>query len=531
MTNGRLLLAIGTERPVPEILMHWLTDISHRKGHELQQTMLSAYSPAVGQDMAILVAPSSVSSMRDSITALASNVPTIIIGRPEDRPFYPKACIWIDETNLNAKRICTAVEHLTVYATNFFKPLLDTSRFFAELRNRLEITSPLFFQLISCRNLQFHEDTGSRLQADTTKLFEKKFRAAAPKGALIGKLGGFQYALLSEAGYHLTANATDFTDKLDLECHISDPCPIEDYHKLGYCLQNCTSNIEQQRLVSQNTEPAQPTWKDSLATQDLIRALRHQEFFLEFQPQFDAKTGLIVGAEALLRWQHPSLGLIPPDKFIQDAEMSGLIKGIGDWVLRESLLAWNVLNQQGVTIRMSVNVAFPEIAAKDYADKLLKLLDEYEVPASCLELELTENTVMLDAHICRQNLRRLKRNGVRIALDDFGTGFSSLSHLNELPITAIKIDRGFVTPLGTKSHDLSQHHIVSTLIDLSHRLGLETVAEGVEDQQCLNIVQKLGCERIQGYIYAKPMSLDQLFDMAIEEKNQVYDLSGQRSLF
>ena len=180
---------------------------------------------------------------------------------------------------------------------------------------------------------------------------------------------------------------------------------------------------------------------------------------------------------------------------------------------------------------MSVNVAFPEVADPDYATKVLNLLDEYRVPPACIELELTETAMMLDTSVCLDNLRALKQAGVLIVLDDFGTGFSSLSHLSDLPVTGIKLDRSFVTPLGEHETNSPQMHIVASLIDLARRLGIGTTAEGVEDQACLEQVCRLGCDRIQGFLFARPMSIEQLTRIATTPDPTLEDYSGQQCLF
>ena len=224
--------------------------------------------------------------------------------------------------------------------------------------------------------------------------------------------------------------------------------------------------------------------------------------------------------------------MVPPTAFIRDAEMAGLIRTLGSWALRETLRVWHILNDRGINIRMAVNVSFPEVADPDYADKVLDLLDETGVPAASLELELTETAMMLDASVSLNNLNRLKLAGVRIVLDDFGTGFSSLSHLSDLPITGIKLDRAFVTPLNHDDENSAQRHIVATMLDLSKRLKLETTAEGIEDQSCLEVIHSLGCDRVQGYFYAQPMSVDKLIERACVQESVLVDYaSGQQSLF
>lgn len=247
---------------------------------------------------------------------------------------------------------------------------------------------------------------------------------------------------------------------------------------------------------------------------DLQLALQRDEFFLEFQPQFDSHTGELCGAEALLRWQHPLLGKTPPTAFIPQAENSGLIRALGMWTLQQTLQAWQQMyHQTGRQMRMAVNVAFVEIADSDYASRVLTLLQHHQVPGHALELELTETALLRKPTVSQANLQQLHDSGIHIALDDFGTGYSSLSHLSDLPITGIKLDRSFVAPMADNE---SQAHIVRSMLELAKRMKLETTAEGVEDEHCLRLVQALGCDRIQGFLYSAPLQLDTLIRYAQE---------------
>ncbi|MAS25098.1 MAG: hypothetical protein CMH99_07045 [Oceanospirillaceae bacterium] len=205
--------------------------------------------------------------------------------------------------------------------------------------------------------------------------------------------------------------------------------------------------------------------------------------------------------------------MIPPTVFIREAEAAGLIRALGRWTLQQTVRAWQALYERtGERIRLAVNVSFPEIADPWYADQVLELLTQSGMPPRYLELELTETAMMHDASVSLLNLRRLKNAGLHIVLDDFGTGFSSLAHLSELPLTGIKLDRSFVAPVPDNQQQLQ---IVTSMLELAQRLGLETTAEGVESPACLEVIRRSGCDRIQGYIYSQPLSLDELTTQAI----------------
>ncbi len=208
-------------------------------------------------------------------------------------------------------------------------------------------------------------------------------------------------------------------------------------------------------------------------------ALQRQEFVLHFQPQINVKTGDWVGVEALTRWQHPNYGLLPPSAFMKETESTGLIQVLGRWALYEAIRAWKIICiDTGYKIRMAVNVAFPQVSDVNYANEVFQFLEENEMPFEYLELELTETTVIKNEQVTIENLSQLLSAGIKISLDDFGTGFSSLSHLNDLPISGIKLDRAFVSPLADAG---APSYISAAMITLAKQLNLETTAEGVED--------------------------------------------------
>ena len=247
-------------------------------------------------------------------------------------------------------------------------------------------------------------------------------------------------------------------------------------------------------------------------TDNMHLALQRQEFFLQYQPQLDVATGEWVGAEALIRWRHPSFGVLPPTAFIREAENTGLIQVLGRWALHEAIRAWKtIVIDTGKKIRMAVNIAFPQVADEEFPFIVLDALEQNEMPAEFLELELTETTVIKNESTTTANLQRLLKAGIKISLDDFGTGFSSLSHLSDLPISGIKLDRAFVSPLPEEG---PQAHIASAMVGLAKQLNLETTAEGVEDARCMEKIQQLGCDRVQGYYFARPLSLEDLLNSA-----------------
>ncbi|VVP49831.1 putative signaling protein [Pseudomonas fluorescens] len=237
--------------------------------------------------------------------------------------------------------------------------------------------------------------------------------------------------------------------------------------------------------------------------QDLRNALDQQQFSLYYQPKFDAANGHPVGAEALLRWEHPTQGMLLPDKFIDLAEKTGLIIPIGDWVLNEAcrqMREWYLLGY--TDWRIAVNLSALQFCHVELVQSVAKALATHHLPANSLTLEITETTAMNDADVSMAVLQELSAMGVDLSIDDFGTGYSSLMYLKRLPANELKIDRGFVRDL---EHDSDDAAIVSAIVALGQALGLRIVAEGVETGVQQDFLTKLGCDSLQGYLLGHPL--------------------------
>jgi len=242
----------------------------------------------------------------------------------------------------------------------------------------------------------------------------------------------------------------------------------------------------------------------------LRAAIANGELRLHYQPIVELPSTSVVGVEALVRWQHPQRGLLAPGEFIPVAEQSGLIVPLTNWVLNEALRQSRAWSDAGRPIRIAVNVGAKALARSvSLAATLDGLLRSYGVDPRLIALEVTESDVMADAEHAIASLRELKALGVRIEVDDFGTGYSSLAYLQKLPLDGVKIDRSFITPLFA---DSSTSAIVRAAIELSHALGLETIAEGVEDQAVVEMLGAMGCDSAQGYAFARPMPADALVE-------------------
>ncbi len=245
-------------------------------------------------------------------------------------------------------------------------------------------------------------------------------------------------------------------------------------------------------------------------SQDLHKAIKHRQFCIYYQPKFDAMTGLPVGAEALLRWNHPEQGILGPDLFISMAEKTGLIIQIGEWVLDEACRQMREWYTQGYSHwRIAVNLSALQFCHSGLVTAVADTLARHQLPANCLTLEITETTAMHDADASLAVLRRLSEMGVDLSIDDFGTGYSSLMYLKRLPANEIKIDRGFVRDL---EHDTDDAAIVSAIVAVGQALKLRIVAEGVETAVQQRFLTHLGCHSLQGFLLGYPLPAQQFLE-------------------
>jgi diguanylate cyclase (GGDEF)-like protein len=261
--------------------------------------------------------------------------------------------------------------------------------------------------------------------------------------------------------------------------------------------------------------------QDVQAQVELLRDLRHallrDELMLQYQPKFHATSGIAIGAEALVRWNHPVRGIVQPAVFIPLAEKTGLIIQIGEWVLDEACRQMKVWYQAGFTSwSMAVNLSLQQFNHAGLVQVVRNTLTRHGLPASSLTLEITESTAMRDVESTLATLAQLHEMGVKISIDDFGTGYSSLMYLKRLPATELKIDRGFVRELERDSEDAA---IVSAIVALGQTLNLQIVAEGVETREQQEFLTRLGCDSLQGFLLGRPMSADSLMESVMQQES------------
>jgi diguanylate cyclase (GGDEF)-like protein len=251
----------------------------------------------------------------------------------------------------------------------------------------------------------------------------------------------------------------------------------------------------------------------------LNRALRagmnKQQLSLNYQPQICLMTGKMVGAEALLRWQRDGGEFVPADTFIPIAEASGLLGPISEWVLREACKQRVLWSKQGVPeFPVAVNISLNEFQSEDFVPLIKSILKDTELPATLLDIELTESVIMQDRGQTKRNMELLKELGVRLSIDDFGTGYSSLSYLSHLPASVLKIDKSFVDGVAHNKNDAA---IAMTIISLGNNLGMRILAEGVENEAQVDFLKKAGCHEAQGFTFSRPVKPNMIPELAIRQ--------------
>jgi len=241
---------------------------------------------------------------------------------------------------------------------------------------------------------------------------------------------------------------------------------------------------------------------------DLHRALERNELLLYYQPKVDAATRMVKGMEALIRWKHPDRGMIPPMQFIPMAETSGLIIPIGEFVIRtvcKQIKTWQDAGFKEMNV--ALNISSYQFDKQNLIEIVKKALQDTMISPQCLEMEITESTIMRNPEKAIQILTKLKTMGMGIAIDDFGTGYSSLSYLKRLPLDFLKIDQSFVKGVVSDPRDQT---IVKATIAMAHSLKLKTIAEGVETEEQLCFLQEHGCDELQGYLFSRPLPAEEI---------------------
>ncbi len=340
------------------------------------------------------------------------------------------------------------------------------------------------------------------------------------RGAELARLAGDEFALLltdgTEASAVHTAQAIlqDFKRPLHIRDHLVDVgagIGIVLYPQHGREAMLLMSRAELAMYAAKQRQSGSMVYDAALDTRsqqslsllsELRRAIEGNELRLYLQPKLDFKTGKVTSAEALVRWLHPTRGLVPPMQFIPFAEQTGFISELTRWVIAEAALAVRQAADHGVRIRLSINLSTRDLMGQDLPARIDALLAEQGVEPSSLCLEITESAIMDDPQRALATLEQLSAMGFKLSIDDFGTGYSSLAYLKRLPVDELKIDKSFVMAM---ERDLDDAKIVRSTIELAHNLGLTVVAEGVETAKAWQLLEKLGCDEGQGYFIGRPM--------------------------
>lgn len=366
-----------------------------------------------------------------------------------------------------------------------------------------------------------------------------RLRKLARNSDMVARLGGDEFAILQT---HVTrnTNVSDFAKRIleavnapwsyanksvgcnasvGIAVHPTDGADVEDLLRNGdhamYRAKQESGN-GYRFYVSDMTKRAHSAW---ILDADLRSAIEEDQFVLHFQPQIALRTGQVVGAEALLRWQRPKYGLIGPKEFLAHAEENGSIVPLNDWVLHEACRAAKSWQMRGEPIRVSVNLSSIQFFKQNVPLLVTKVLGETGLDPWLLDLELTESIVMHDAEAVAKDLQQLRDMGVRISIDDFGTRYSTFTYVKHFPVDRLKIDQCFINDLPTNTNDAA---IVRAIVSLGHSLDLEVVAEGVERAAQLSLLQAEGCDEVQGFYFSKPIPSDDL--VTFMDKNRAQAL-------
>jgi diguanylate cyclase (GGDEF)-like protein len=363
-------------------------------------------------------------------------------------------------------------------------------------------------------------ETGDRLLQELVGRLRETVRASET----FARLGGDEFGILFSGSHEdATALAARIHEALEAPFSLSG-FPLEiavsvgiaAYPEHGEDVDTLLQHADVAMYVAKDAHAGTALYEREQDTSDAARlalagelrqAIENEELVVHFQPKAELESGLIVGAEALVRWLHPERGFIPPDEFVPIAERTGLIKPLSHYVVASALEQCQAWHAAGFDLHVAVNLTIPDLLDLELPDRIADLLAETGVLPSQLELEVTETMILADPFRVRQVLNRLNEMGLRLAIDDFGTGYSSLAYLKNLPVHTIKIDRSFVTGM---CEDASDATIVRSTIDLGRNLGLGVVAEGIESQDVWDALRADGCSLAQGYFISRPCSADDL---------------------
>lgn len=364
----------------------------------------------------------------------------------------------------------------------------------------------------------------------------KRISSVIRKSDTLARLGGDEYVILTtgistpmDASKICRQVVNSFEDSFILdngESFITTSIGVAIYPDDGdtpdLLLKNADIAMYHSKKTGKNTfqfftEEIQSAVQMRLVLESRLRkALERGEFFLMYQPQINVTSGRIEGLEALIRWQPENKGVVSPDKFIPVLEDTGMIIHVGDWVLETACRQLSVFRNDGLSLRMAVNMSIKQFQSPDIVERISSIVLESGCKPDEICLELTESIIMERTHDMIEKLHRLRRRGFRLSIDDFGTGYSSLIYLKSMPISEVKIAREFITGLPEDGNDVA---IVNTIISMARHMGMTVIAEGVEKKEQVESLVSLGCKRIQGYFYSKPIRGEEVAELIRKMQN------------
>jgi diguanylate cyclase (GGDEF)-like protein len=453
-------------------------------------------------------------------------------------------------TRLNRYRRLIETEEQLVYLANYdmLTSLPNRNLLLERLRQTLTHAGRshqnVAILALDLDNFQMINDGVGHEVADNMlrEVAQRLTRTVSSLGATVARLSGDEFVVIfdtnnfvkevSEMAQLMLDNISQQMTLSNHEVVITASIGISVYPSDGQeasvLLKNANTALARAKAAGKNTYQFFTTEMNKVALERLIlenqlrKALTHNQLCLYYQPQIDSNTGHFVGMEALLRWQHPKLGLLSPVKFVPVAEEMGLIIPIGEWVLRTACQQNKAWQRAGFpSIRVSVNVSSRQIQPTNLLQTVTEALTDSGLNPNYLELELTESMLISEEDNQKDSilavLKELKAMGVLIAIDDFGTGYSSLSYLKRFPVNTLKIDRSFIRDIGKNEDDAA---ITSAIIAMAHSLRLTVVAEGVENLEQLTFLQGQQCEIIQGYFFSPPISVEDMTHMLHKFRNK-----------
>jgi len=451
-----------------------------------------------------------------------------------DVSHYICTIIDVTERKRNEARIQFLAEHDVL--TELPNRALFSKRLAAELKHADSkglCTAVLFIDLDRFKNI--NDSLGHHVGDGLLRSVSRRLLSGLRPGDTVSRLGGDEFTVIlsgipdAETARHIieTRILPSLShphivgeSSLEISCSVGVAMYPSDGQDISALMQNADAAMYQAKAAGRNLvkffslEIAERL-RLRLSLESALRlAIEHQQLSLVYQPCIDVRTGALASVEGLLRWHHPDLGHVGPAQFIPIAEDTGLIIGIGAWVIEracQQMAKWR--DEDGLSVNISINLSAIQLRDHDIVRILRESLSRHRVPASSLELEVTKTVLMENAKSYLPVINGLRTLGVKMSLDDFGTGYSSLSDLNRFPLDRIKIDRAFVHDMLDDPVDLT---VVKSIVELGHELGLKVVAEGVETEHEANILRSIGCDEFQGFLFSRPLTPDQLKEWAID---------------